>query len=508
MITNRDKDLVDRFCDDRLQPDEFNELQTRLKNSPELRAYLIEYRSMEAGLSKVAAFIQQADSDSENATNRQKSAAISYFIPIVTAAALTLLIVSGLALFHWFGKNSDSRLEHVVDDGIGQITKVIDLVTAEQEITKGIISPGPLRFSKGMVEIEFFSGVKTIIKGPVNVELISENEISCSEGIIRGYAPPHAKGFKIRSQQMELIDIGTEFGVQVSPELGANVQVFDGEVEIYQPTDTADKQPQLLKAGDAIAISLDGASRTIGHTPESFPEFDEINRRAVRQAETRQQAWQKWQSKTLQNDSRLVAYFDFDTNNTEAFTKVGCENVEGRWPRKQALGFNSLADRVRVELNQKLTEFTLAAWVRIDANPARAQSILMSEGWDDNRIHWQTTPRGQLSLDSKYKSGSRAKHNSVENILKPRRIGSWTHLVSVRNQYGIQHYRNGKLISQHSIKDIEPVSFAAAQIGNWIALDSNANAVRNFVGRIDEIAIWKTPLTETEISEIFSQTRP
>lgn len=41
-----------------------------------------------------------------------------------------------------------------------------------------------------------------------------------------------ARGFQVHVDELNVVDLGTEFGVSVM-QVGADAQVFDGEVELY-----------------------------------------------------------------------------------------------------------------------------------------------------------------------------------------------------------------------------------------------------------------------------------
>jgi len=130
------------------------------------------------------------------------------------------------------------------------------------------LGPAESDSSRAWSNFQFFNGVQAVIEGPADLEILSAEESFCHQGRIHAIVPPQADCFRVRTSQGELIDFGTEFGLNVSPE-GAAVHVFDGEVA-FQPGD--DKVPTRLGMGRAALIgpALDPPPRR-RPTPISSP---------------------------------------------------------------------------------------------------------------------------------------------------------------------------------------------------------------------------------------------
>ena len=68
-----------------------------------------------------------------------------------------------------------------------------------------------------------------MIEGPAEIVLKSGWEAQCREGVVRMRAPPAARGFKLHGPNTEIVDLGTEFGLEVR-DGEARVEVIDGEI--------------------------------------------------------------------------------------------------------------------------------------------------------------------------------------------------------------------------------------------------------------------------------------
>src|SRR5262249_23648103 len=95
------------------------------------------------------------------------------------------------------------------------------------------LPPGWLRLKSGLAHIEFYSGAIVILQGPAELQLVSRTEAYCARGKLRVTVPPQAQGFTIRSPQFDVVDRGTEFGLQVGER--TEVHVFQGKVELHDP---------------------------------------------------------------------------------------------------------------------------------------------------------------------------------------------------------------------------------------------------------------------------------
>src|SRR6185295_18158061 len=132
---------------------------------------------------------------------------------------------------------------------VAVLTRTVDAAWADGSRTFASGAPldrGVLRLKSGLAEIEFFSGARVVLEGPGELQLISPLEATCPTGRLSAEVPPPARGFRINTPRGTVIDLGTAFGLDVTPS-GPEVHVFKGEVE-FHPT----AQPmQGLKQGQA-----------------------------------------------------------------------------------------------------------------------------------------------------------------------------------------------------------------------------------------------------------------
>src|SRR6202035_1471725 len=93
----------------------------------------------------------------------------------------------------------------------------------------------------GLGEITFRSGAKVVISAPAQFSVSSGLETDLEIGKLSARVPhdpshPGATGFTVNTPAGSVVDLGTEFGVEVTPDHKLDVQVFVGEVKISSPS--------------------------------------------------------------------------------------------------------------------------------------------------------------------------------------------------------------------------------------------------------------------------------
>ena len=432
--------------------------------------------------------------------------------------------------------NRDSSGE-ATSAGIALVTRVVDVTWSDGQEPLDVgdaLVPGRLALESGYMQVEFFCGATVILEGPAELDLQSPMLARVHRGRLRAQVPPAARGFSIDVADMKVVDLGTEFGLSVTSE-GADIQVFDGEVELQQPS----QQRRLLTAGQAVVRSISGDYQDVEVSPESYVDIASLDSRDVVQQTERYQRWATW-SDSLRRDPRLIAYYAFDSQ--DAWQRklqssldsddgeldgaiVGARRVRGRWPAKGALEFKRPGDRVRIQIPGEFGSLSLACWARIDSLDRWYNSLFLTDNYNQGEPHWQILDSGQLFFSVRAKSDadphgrtpSGPTHQAVLSppFWKPAMSGKWMHLATTYDVSSglVIHYLNGELLHTETI----PKSLVAtttrvgpASIGNW-SLPTKPDAkfaVRNLNGSIDEFIMFSAALTAEEIRDIYVNGRP
>ncbi len=482
------------------------------------RAMAARFEAEQDGEAFVAKVIQRAAETREPAS-RNRAFRAPWIVATLAASILAFWLV-----FRPAGPApapTTPDVAEATEDPLDAGVAVVSALTGEgtsggKPLTLGSsVGRGTLILSAGYLELDFYRGAHVTIGGPAELALQSSESALCRRGKIRAQVPAVARGFTIVTPHSQLVDLGTEFGVDVLDDGQSEVHVFQGEVEAYAADRAADSR-RLLKAGQALQMAPQGDWREIAVQENRFSDLTAIDELAKRQLAERGRAWQKLHAQLL-DDQRLIAYYDFEpgedgrTLRNRALSGpafdgacIGTQLAAGPWPGKSALEFKRPGDRVRVQIPGEFAAVTLAAWVRVDALERTFGSLLLTDGWDVGEMHWQFRPAGTVGIG--LRGEKRGRDYVTPTVVSPGRFGRWFHLASVIDLTGqrVAHFVDGQLSSSHKMVD-PPLALrlGSAAIGNWEQpIPGAATPIRNLNGRLAELAVFRAALSNEEIARI------
>lgn len=113
-----------------------------------------------------------------------------------------------------------------------------------------------ITLNQGVAELELPSGVKAIIEGPATFRLIGKDRLDLAGGHSWFHVPPGAEGFTVTAPRFDVVDLGTEFGIDLREDHPASVHVLAGKVEARATTGRRQVLP--LAAGEAAELKAAG----------------------------------------------------------------------------------------------------------------------------------------------------------------------------------------------------------------------------------------------------------
>jgi hypothetical protein len=119
-----------------------------------------------------------------------------------------------------------------------------------------------LRLTLGAIELTLGSGARVTVEGPASFTVLDGNSGSLDYGKMVAHVGTAARGFSVISSNLKATDLGTEFGMSVSVDGMANIEVFQGVVEVGRPVNQGAETPVQLRAGDALACRVDVGALT------------------------------------------------------------------------------------------------------------------------------------------------------------------------------------------------------------------------------------------------------
>jgi hypothetical protein len=384
------------------------------------------------------------------------------------------------------------------------------------------LGPERLRLESGLAQVVFYSGARVVMEGPAELQLISPSEAFCPAGRLLAEVPGPARGFRLKTTQLDVVDFGTSFGIDAMHGR-TELDVFKGKVEFSGGT--AAKQP--LREGRAALVQGSAPPQLMAAHPEAFTAMFELEERSQSSEAIRLEQW-RIASAWLDRDPSLVVHLDLEghsgsdwtlrnaadkNQSVQDATIVGCHRAEGRWLEKQALEFQSVNDRVRLAVPGNFESLTLAAWVRVQGLDRQFNSVFMCDGFEPGAIHWLIRNDGVLSLTVKGPGSRNSEIVASPPVLTLDKFGMWTHLAAVIDgkTRKVVHYVNGLPVASHTLRLGPPFRIGSAELGNWNA-ESGPNPapslIRNLSGSLDEFELFSRALTDTEVHDLYTEGKP
>lgn len=441
---------------------------------------------------------------------------------ILALAACLALLATGIWRL-WFRQPESkagvtstavAMLTHAVDANWGQGSEPLQVGSA--------LEPGWLRLESGLAQVVFYSGARVVIEGPAEVRLISQNEAACPVGRVLAEVPQPALGFRLKTDHLDVVDLGTAFGIDTTRGR-TEVHVFKGKVEVRAGT----AAKQTLGEGEAAMAKGTNPPQRMAAKAAAFKSLFEFQQRSLASEAFRYEQWQLANAK-LNQDPALVVHLEFQDLNKADWTLrnsaernrsvqdatiVGCQRAEGRWREKQALEFQSVNDRVRLAVPGEYDALTLSAWVCVKGLDRQFNSLFMCDGFEPGTIHWLIRNDGVLGLTVFGPNTGNLQITATPPVLALDKLGMWLHLAVVLDGKARQvvHYVNGSPVAREALKVGLPFRLGSAELGNWNARSGPNPApslIRNLSGALDEFELFSRALNDAEIHDLYVKGRP
>jgi hypothetical protein len=510
--------LIQRYLEDNLSEEEaahlLELLQTPGAEAGLLHGRLLHQLSMDAMLreSKVASLSSSPPIPLPQIAQPKTKARFS-FVTLTSVAALAACITLAVTWLVDVTKPAPAVADtEATTAAVAVLARGVNMEWEGESHTQGSpLSPGWLRLKSGLAQIEFYQGARVTLEGPAEFRLISSSEAYCTSGKLSAHVPPQAVGFRIETPKGTIVDLGTDFGLDLNDAAG-ELHVFKGEVELH----AAGAAMKPLREGEGMTLGSD--TQAIRANLAAFASLGSVDERT---AESQRLAFENWlvQSATWNADSSLQMRLDFqDPVGTRSLRNhaahapqvpagsiVGCDWTEGRWPGKRALEFRNVSDRVRVSVPGDHDALTLSAWVRVHGLDRAFNSLFMVEGYENGAVHWQIMRDGKLRLGIAGRHGHPSRDHDTPALFTPERFGQWMHLATVIDPVSkeVRHYVNGDLAAKVPLLNVFPVRIGVADLGNWSDNGRKDRvAIRHFSGTMDEFMLFSRVLTEAEIARL------
>ena len=531
-------ELLDGLVENNLSAEQRERLEGLLTHSDYARRQYVAYLDMSASLAHYAEE-RVSDETSEVVKISLGTRLVQFITPWLPLAALVLF-----GFYVYFGYQAHDPLvleKELVEAEISPVARGYGMRDEETVavLTRGVgliwdrsanfrpsvgasLPASSLKIAQGIAQLELLDGATLILEGPVEYELVHGNAGSLKRGKLRAHVPRVAVGFTVGLPRGDVIDLGTEFGIEVHEDQSAELYVYRGKVR-YQGADQAGNYvSEDLVSNQAIYLSADGASSPLDMPTGIYLGTQDLASRSLEQSQRRRSEWMKFSRQLFSKPSTLL-YYGFDNHAKwdrvlKDETKrddgagngavIGCNWAQGRWPGKGALQFSKSNDRVCLNLPGEFSSVTMVAWVKLGELASPVYPLVFSRPSHKGALGWSVNQAGKLVLQVRVDSKRVINYLSAVALPKEK-LGQWVHLATSYDlsEKWVSHYVNGRSFSREKIEVSQPLSFKKGLLGYSQDFPPYKKGTA-LHGCIDEFAIFDSAWDEGKVRELYEVGTP
>ncbi len=118
-------------------------------------------------------------------------------------------------------------------------------------INGDVLRQGRWNLTKGLAEITFDDGAVVVVEAPAVFDLESPKSMYLDSGKINAFVSKYAIGFTVNTPSASIVDLGTEFGVDVQFDGTCDMQMFSGKANLVIGQEGQEKTSQLVNIKEA-----------------------------------------------------------------------------------------------------------------------------------------------------------------------------------------------------------------------------------------------------------------
>ncbi len=352
-----------------------------------------------------------------------------------------------------------------------------------------------LRLEAGVAEVTFQRGAKVLLEGPAHFILQSSSEGKLEHGRLAAEVPATAKGFAVVTPEVTVVDLGTEFGIDVSEEGATLVHVFSGQVIAMRD----EAEPVPLQSHQAFIFHARTHSEAdpeiLPHFVREMPPDTEADYVALISASRPSAYWRLEEAGSAaeamdSSGNGATAAYHGAVQSAASLPALGSAALlQGGGCRTEHLPAMNLRTGLSVEL-----------WLRRQPQAISFERLVESD-WRRNGFVLAINPpeAGEFKLTPGHVIFGQGRAFAESPF--PVTDGRWHHIVAVAAGGRGRVYVDGqpgqtvRLPAPHRL------------VGGILTLGTNAEGTMPLLGELDEVAIYARALSEREIQTHFEAGR-
>ena len=517
---NRLKSLISAMLDESITEEESQELDQALQSSAEAREVYRRYIDMHFSLNEIAEdkealkFTEQLPKPEEMP---EKFSAMRHKLLFFQILAACLAVAGCLAFLNTKEVIKEVEVVKTVREQIplalvSKISEDIKWSSSSKKVGQVLVEE-EIILERGQLTITYNHGTEVKIEGPAHYSLKSLELAEMKYGQLAAKVPEAAQGFTIEAPKAAIVDLGTEFALNVSKEGKSQVYVYEGEVVSSL---LGESGTTLLNANlyDKEGIQIDSNSETLS---ELSGNEDFI--RVENKSDSDLIISTKY-IETVKKHSPL-AYWRFEKSESGIVKNEMSNDYHGKLTKQARTSNNKfyvekghiggfLVEQPVYGINQK--NYTIELWLNAKEHASDMSLVSLMNPKPLNKkdgylhlVYTQLMSNNKrlrcMPFDFRYSHRYPATRNVGKNAFAGESYtpGKWYHMVCVRNDSSFSLYLNGELkqtIHENLNSDDLPYTFFMGKI-------DPLRTMRQFIGQIDEVALYKRALSQDEIIEHF-----
>ncbi len=157
---------------------------------------------------------------------------------------------------------------------VAQVSRAVRVRWSGEEIEPGqrLTAGQSLALDAGVLELTLDLGVRVVVQAPAVVKLESAASLRLEKGKLSAeITDVRARGFRVNTPRESIVDQGTEFGVEVTPQGSSRVHVFKGAVDITSSDSHRSAESRRLLENSGARVEEGSRAMTLlQDTGESF----------------------------------------------------------------------------------------------------------------------------------------------------------------------------------------------------------------------------------------------
>ena len=246
-------DLIQRYLAEQTTEEEMRRLAAALRADDALADLYLRHTELDVALEAEAASAEVTREllSAPMVSETRRGGPWPSWRPLVAAAACVIFALILTLSHRTLPPTNEAPILDLRGDYVATLASVEECVWRGAALRVGQrIAAGTLRLQRGKALLHFDGGAGMVVIGPAELAIESSGGARVLSGKIAVHAPEEAVGFRVKTAEGSLVDLGTEFVLSVDTHGATECQVLDGEVE-WHPK----KDPQ------EIAMLAKGAAR-------------------------------------------------------------------------------------------------------------------------------------------------------------------------------------------------------------------------------------------------------